>query len=222
MPGFARLTGSYCKTHRKRQGDFQVSIMHGSNDREGEVGEPTRGTTENRLRTRPPGRAADSFSWPDVDLPESLLRVLRRYPSLQRHPHPFVVHFPIVFALAAAFFSLLYLGAGIISFETTAFHCLGAVVLTTPLAMLTGELSRMVNYPQQSKQAFLIERRYSWVLLALSGAAFVWRWLDPAILRNFRWASLAYLLILLTLPVLVTIISFFGGLLTFPLEKGEG
>ena len=196
--------------------------MPGPLDTEEGLGEPTRGEAGKRLRPRPPGEAIDSFRLPDVDLPEPLLGVLRRYPSLQRHPHPFIVHFPIVFALAAAFFSLLYLGAGIISFETTAFHCLGALVLTTPLAMLTGELSRMVNYPQQSKQAFLIERRYSWLLLALSSAAFVWRWLDPAILRHFGWASLVYLLILLALPVLVTVISYFGGLLTFPLEKGEG
>ena len=203
------------------KGNFQTSIMHGPFDKEEGLGEPNRGETENRLRPRPLDGAADSYRLRDVDLPEPLLRVLRRYPSLQRHPHPFLVHFPIVFALAAAFFSLLYLGAGVISFETTAFHCLGAAVLTTPLAMLTGELSRMVNYPQEAKQAFLIERRYSWLLLALSSMAFVWRWLDPAILRHFRWASLVYLLMLLALPVLVTVISYFGGLLTFPLEKGE-
>jgi len=185
------------------------------------VNESPPNATKKRPRPRPPGRAPDSVSLPDIDLPEPLLRLLRRYPSLQRHPHPFLVHFPIVFALAAAFFSLLYVGTGVVSFDTTAFHCLGAAVLTIPLSMLTGELSRRVKYAQEPKQAFLIERRYSWLLLALSSVAFGWRWLDPGILRDFRWASLVYLLILLALPVLVTIISYFGGLLTFPLEKGE-
>lgn len=132
-----------------------------------------------------------------------------------------MVHFPIVFTLAAAFFSLLYLLAGVNSFETTAFHCLGAALLTTPLAMLSGELSRRVNYPRESKHTFQIERRYSRVLLTVSGVAFLWRWLDPSILQTFGWTSLVYLALVLSLPFLVTIISYFGGLLTFPLEKEE-
>jgi uncharacterized membrane protein len=189
--------------------------------KEERIDEQSPSETRAGSRPQPKGEKAESFIPSEIDLPEPFLRVLRRYPSLQRHPHPFVVHFPVVFALAAAFFSLLYLGTGVISFDTTAFHCLGAAVLTIPLTMVTGEISRRVNYAQEPKQAFLIERRYSRLLLALSSVAFVWRWLDPAILRNFRWTSLVYLLILLTLPVLVTIISYFGGLLTFPLEKGE-
>jgi uncharacterized membrane protein len=190
----------------------------GKEERSGEL---SPGETEAASRPQPKGREAEPFSPTEVDLPEPLSRVLKRYPSLRRHPHPFLVHFPVVFALTAAFFSLLYLGTGVISFDTTAFHCLGAAVLTIPLTMVTGEISRRVNYAQEPKQAFLIERRYSWVLLALSSVAFVWRWLDPSILRNFRGASLVYLLLLMALPVLVTVISYFGGLLTFPLEKEE-
>lgn len=185
------------------------------------IGEPSRSETEARTKPRLQGREAASFRPTTIALPESLSRLLSRYPSLQRHPHPFIVHFPIVFTLAVAFFSLLYLLAGVASFETTAFHCLGATVFTLPLAILTGELTRRVNYSQEPKQAFRIELRSSYVLLALSGVAFLWRWFDPSILRNFRWASILYLTIILSLPLIATIISYFGGLLTFPLEKEE-
>jgi len=59
------------------------------------------------------------------------------------------------------------------------------------------------------------------LLLVLTLAAFAWRWFDPRILRTFTWLSLIYLLIILALPTLATYISFFGGLLTFPLEEKE-
>jgi uncharacterized membrane protein len=174
-----------------------------------------------RSRPQSRGKSTAVLSPSELAVPEFFCRALQKYPSLRRHPHPFVVHFPIVFFLAAAFFTLVYLPTDSTTFETTAFHCLGAGVLSLPPAMLTGELTRRVNYPQEPIRAFRIEIHYSRLLLALSAGAFLWRWLDPTILKNFRWLSLLYLLLILSLPVLVTIISYFGGLLTFPLEKEE-
>ena len=58
-------------------------------------------------------------------------------------------------------------------------------------------------------------------MLALGAAACLWRGLDPQILQPFRLTSLLYLLIVLALPAIATYISFFGGLLTFPLDKEE-
>jgi uncharacterized membrane protein len=172
-------------------------------------------------RPRPQGRPAVAAILSDPALPGPVIRLLREYPALRRHPHPFVVHFPIVFFLAAAFFTLTYLVTGSPAFEATAFHCLGAGVLSLPAAMFTGEFARRVNYPQEPKPTFRIEIRYSRLLLLLSGTAFLWRWLSPAILQDFRWASVLYLLLIFSLPLLVTIISYYGGLLTFPLEGTE-
>jgi uncharacterized membrane protein len=169
-------------------------------------------------RPKPAGEAA---ALPSGVLPAALDRLLRKYPGLVRHPHAFVVHFPIVFLYSAAFCDLVYLGTGITSLETSAFHFLAAGLLSLPLSMLTGELSRRLSYPQEPVQAFHIEVFYSRLLLVLSLAAFAWRWLDPRVLRNFTWASLIYLLIILALPTLATYISYFGGLLTFPLEQEE-
>jgi uncharacterized membrane protein len=171
-----------------------------------------------RPKPKPDSEAVTS---PLEALPKSLRRILEKYPSVRRHLHSFIVHFPIVFLFSAAMFNLVYLVTGAISFETSAFHFLGAGVLFLPLAMLTGELSRRLNYPKEPLLAFRIEIFYARILLILSLTAFLWRGLDPHVLRNFQWTSLIYLLIILALPVLVTIISFFGGLLTFPLNKAK-
>ena len=153
------------------------------------------------------------------ELPPGMARLLRRHPAWRRHPHPIVVHFTIVYMLSTTFFSLLYLLIQIPSLETTAYYCLGAGLLSTPFTMLTGHLSRRVNYPEAPRRVFFIEIRLSWLLLGTGAAAFLWRTLNPGILQNLGEAGLLYLLLILSLSVIVTIISFFGGLLTFPLEK---
>jgi uncharacterized membrane protein len=180
---------------------------------------PSQGGTGVQPRTRPQDRPIPAFFLSDRAFPEPVTRLLQKYPSLQRHPHPFAVHFPIVFFLAAPFFTLAYLVTGSSAFEATAFHCLGAGVLSLQLAMLTGEFSRRINYPHDSRPTFRIEIRYSRILLLMSSGAFLWRWLYPSVLQNFRWASVFFLLLIFSLPVWVTIISYHGGLLTFPLEK---
>jgi uncharacterized membrane protein len=169
-------------------------------------------------RPKPAGEAA---ALPSGVLPAALERLLKKYPGLARHPHAFIVHFPIVFFYSAAFCDLVYLGTGITSLETSAFHFLGAGLLSLPFSMLTGQISRHLIYPREPDEVFRIEILYSRLLLALSLAAFVWRWLDPGVLRNFGWTGILYLLIILALPAIATYISFFGGLLTFPLEKDE-
>jgi uncharacterized membrane protein len=172
-----------------------------------------------RHNTRRPKPGGEGPVLPAGGRPEFLARLLKKYPGLARHPHPFAVHFPIVFFYAAALFDLVYLGTQIASLETSAFHFLGAGLLFLPLTMLTGEISRRLYYSREPRQAFHIEIFYSRILLALSLAAFAWRWFEPRILHDFRGPSLCFLLIVLALPVIATIISYFGGLLTFPLDR---
>jgi len=170
-----------------------------------------------------PKPAVQAASIPAGVLPGPLERLLKKYPGLVRHPHAFVVHFPIVFFYSAAFCDLVYLATGLTSLETSALHFLAAGLVSLPFSMLTGQISRRLSYPQEPDQTFHIEIFYSRLMLILSLAAFVWRWLTPRILLTFTWLSLVYLLIILALPALATYISFFGGLLTFPLEKeGDG
>jgi uncharacterized membrane protein len=171
--------------------------------------------------THRPKSAVKAPALPEGVLPALLERLLKKYPGLVRHPHAFIVHFPIVFFYSAAFCDLVYLATGVTSLETSAFHFLGAGLVSLPFSMLTGTISRRLTYPHEPDQVFHIEIFNSRLMLLLSIAAFVWRWLDPRILNPFTWLSLLYLLIILALPALATYISFFGGLLTFPLEGEE-
>jgi uncharacterized membrane protein len=163
--------------------------------------------------------SAPAFDPSQDNLPAFLVRLLQAYPYLQRHPHPFLVHFSIVFIYAAAFLSLLFLVGGPIALEISAFYCVGAGLIFLPPVMLTGELTRRINYSRKPKQLFDIEIRYSWSLLILWAGIFIWRWFDASILQDFGWLSLLYMLLLFVGVVIVTIISFHGGMLTFPLEK---
>ena len=152
-------------------------------------------------------------------MPAMLSRLLARFPMLRRHPHPMTVHFPIVSAIFAAVFNLLYLYTGIASFESTALNCLGAGLLFTPVAMTTGYFTWWLNYEARPLKAVMIKQALSWLLLGLEIAAFVWRLAVPDILVPFRSASVLYLICILSFIPLVSAIGWFGASLTFPIEK---
>ena len=97
----------------------------------------------------------------DRSLPEPLERLLERFPVLRRHPHPMVVHFPIVFAISPVLFYLLYRITGAVAFEATAFHCLGAGLLFCVPAILTGFLTWWLNYQARPLRPVLIKIRFS-------------------------------------------------------------
>ncbi len=155
-------------------------------------------------------------------LPGWLSRLLVRFPPLRRHPHPLIAHFPIVFFLGASFFNLAYLASGLKSLETAAFHFLGGGVLSMPAAIASGLFTRWLNFPELAGDRIIArEKRLSWVLLVVAGTALVMRGLNPEILGELRGPGLIYLILTLAVTPLVTIISFFGGMLTYPLEEEE-
>jgi predicted heme/steroid binding protein/uncharacterized membrane protein len=148
---------------------------------------------------------------------EFWLRVLKRLPLLRRHPHPMLVHFPIVFMIATTVFTLLYLVTGVKSFEVTGFHCLGGGVLFTPVAMATGAFTWWLNYEAQFFRPVVIKLVLSPILLLVGAGAFAWRLLNPEILASLsHWPSLVYLALICSLTPLVGIIGACGAELTFP------
>jgi len=152
-------------------------------------------------------------------MPKFLSRLLARYPILRRHPHPMLVHFPIVFMFAAPLFNILYLITGIPSFELTAVHCMGGGILFTPLAILTGWFTWWLNYLAKPMRPVTIKIRFSILLMAVSISAFVWRIWDPGILTSFSGRSIFYFVLILSLIPIVTVIGWFGAKLTFPLAE---
>jgi predicted heme/steroid binding protein/uncharacterized membrane protein len=151
-------------------------------------------------------------------MPKLLSRLLVRYPILSRHPHPMVVHFPIVFMYSAGLFNFLYLISGIRSFEVTAMHCLGGGILFTPVAMLTGWFTWWLNYLARPMRPVTLKIRFSILLMVASVGAFIWRIWDPGILLSFTGRSIFYFLLILSLIPIVTVTGWFGATLTFPLK----
>ncbi len=155
---------------------------------------------------------------PEVAMPAFLEALITRFPFLRRHPHPMTVHFPIVFMFSTAVFSLLYLITGGQAFETTAFHCLGAGVLFNIVGISTGYYTWWLNYFAQPLRAVAIKQKLTTILLLVSIVAFVWRLVDPAILR-LGGVGVLYCLLVFSLIPLITVIGWFGASLTFPVEK---
>jgi uncharacterized membrane protein len=147
-----------------------------------------------------------------------LSRLFHYFPLLRRHPHPMVVHFPMVFMVSTTGFAILFLLTGNPSFELTAWYCLWGGVLFTPLAILTGLLTWWVNYEAEFLRQVIIKLILSPLLFLLGMAVLIWRYLNPEILVLWEPLSYLYLGCLLTLTVLVISIGWFGGTLVFPLD----
>ncbi len=155
----------------------------------------------------------------DVAMPYILSRLLGKFPMLRRHPHPMTVHFPIAFMFGATLFAILYLITGITAFDTTVFHCLGAGLFFTLVAMATGWYTWWLNYGSHRLRAVQIKKRASIALAGIAGAGLVLRAAVPDILLDFRGISILYLAIVFLVFLLVTIIGWYGASLTFPVEK---
>lgn len=203
--------GVHMKRHRAGGDltDEMSAAPHGDEvlervERVGTLKQPEKGEEEREGDERLPGFAAS---------------LLETFPSLRRHPHPMVVHFPIVFAISAALFSLLYLATGVGSFETTALHSLGASVLFTPVAYGTGWFTWWLNYGGHPMKPVTIKKTCTILLFAVQAGALTWRLISPEVLTTFRDLSFVYLVLLLTFIPLVAINGWYGGNLVFPEGK---
>ncbi|MGD0274785.1 MAG: DUF2231 domain-containing protein [Syntrophales bacterium] len=152
-------------------------------------------------------------------LPGFLEVALNRFPFLRRHPHPMLVHFPIVFMISPAFFSILYFITHIKSFETTTFQCLATGILFSIPAIFTGFFTWWVNYQAKPMLPIKIKIFFSILLMAVSVAAFIWRVLSPDLSGPLDKEGTIYFILIFSLFPIVTVISWYGATLTFPLEK---
>jgi uncharacterized membrane protein len=116
-------------------------------------------------------------------------------------------------------FNILYIATGIKAFEVTALHCVGAGILFTPVAIVTGLYTWWLNYLARPVKAVAIKQRISVILLVLQVIVFLWRLKVPHILASLNAGSAIYFVLVLSLLPLVTIIGWYGAKLTFPIEK---
>ena len=156
---------------------------------------------------------------PSRPMPTFLASLLGKIPFLKRHPHPMLVHFPIVFSITPGLFALLYLITGVKAFETTSFHLVGAAVLFTPLAVITGFFTWWLNYLSKASRPVTIKIVFSIALYGVHILCFVWRLINPELLKFVNVAGVLYLLLLLSMIPLVSIVGWFGASMTFPIEN---
>jgi len=148
-------------------------------------------------------------------LPSMLQNFLQKFPMARRHPHPMIVHFPLAFLMASSLFVLLHLLFKNPSFETTSFYLLILGVIASPFAMATGVLTWWINY--RLKLTLFVRRKiqFSILLLVLEIVLISWRSSQSQVFN-----PLYFVLVILLTPI-VSLLGYYGGQMTFPLEKAD-
>jgi predicted heme/steroid binding protein/uncharacterized membrane protein len=154
-------------------------------------------------------------------LPGFLERFFARHPFFERHPHPLTVHFPVAFFVAVPIFSILFLLTDVRAFELTAFYLTGAGALMSLVAIPTGFLTWWVNYMSRPMKPVLIKIVLSIVLFVVGVIAFVWRLAEPDVMLNLTGINVVYFILHIALAGIVTVIGWYGGILTMPLPEKE-
>jgi len=152
----------------------------------------------------------------DAHIPDFLLAVYEKVPMLRRHPHPMTVHFPIAFMILFPILNILFLLTGNESFETSAFHILVAGLVFSPIAMITGPYNWWINYASKWSKIIAVKIFGSIILILLLLTLFMWRLLFPDIMLEPSGARIIYMLLCLTLPIVVTVLGWYGAKMTFP------
>lgn len=167
------------------------------------------------------GTYEEREEYPRKGLKAAINSWLDAHPFFRRHPHPAVVHLPIGVSAALILFECAALLTGSPATEWAALLCLIVAVLSLPPAMITGYFTWWMNYDAIASRTILRKRRLAWMALALGLCAVVWRGMlseNPVELTDFR--VIIYLAAVLSFSVVVAVIGFLGGTLTFPYEKG--
>lgn len=159
-------------------------------------------------------RASDERKMPGI-----LSWIFNRFPLLKRHPHPFIVHFPIVLLVIGPLFTALYLITGTKSFELTSFHCFAVGLLFILGAIPSGLLTWWVNYSAHLFRPVVLKIILSPILFVMGLVVFIWRYKNPFILEQVTSWDFLYLFLLFLMAPLVLTIGWFGATMTFPIHE---
>ncbi len=143
---------------------------------------------------------------------------LVRHPFFRRHPHPSIVHLPVGLLVTAPVLLFVSLATDSPRTEWAAACCLLAALVSMPGAMVTGYFAWWVNYECAESRIISAKRRLAWISLVVAAAAVAVRasLADPLMLSDFR--VIVYVAAVICLSVLVGLLGFLGGKLTFPYE----
>jgi predicted heme/steroid binding protein/uncharacterized membrane protein len=146
-------------------------------------------------------------------IPQFLVTLITRYPILRRHPHPFLVHFPLVFLFGGALFILLHLfRPQLANFEKAAFLMLIMGVIFTPPAIVTGLWTWWIVYSLRVSPPILAKMILSIILLLAEIISLLLRIGHPFEKTVKGWV---YLALMLFLAADGLTIGYFGGVITY-------
>ena len=150
-------------------------------------------------------------------LPSFLQGLLEKFPIARRHPHPVMVHFPVAFLTASSLFAVLYLFFKRPTFESTSFYLLLLGSIASPFAIITGLLTWWVNYGLKLSRLIKRKIELSILLLFLEAILVVWRSSRAEVFSQSM--PLLYLVLIVILTPGVLLLGYYGGQMTFPVEK---
>jgi predicted heme/steroid binding protein/uncharacterized membrane protein len=146
-------------------------------------------------------------------VPSFLLNLIRDYPILRRHPHPFIVHFPMVFLSGGALFMLLHLmRPKMAPFEQMAFVMLILGIIFTPPAIVSGLWSWWIVYNLEVEPEILYKIVLAILLLLTEVACLLLRIGHP-FEKNARGWTYFGLMFFIAADALAT--GYFGGKLVY-------
>lgn len=158
----------------------------------------------------------------DERIPKWLSNLIEKHPSLKRHPHPILVHFPLAFMIGAGLFAFLYALFGVKSFDTTTFDLIVAGLVFSAFAIASGFFTWYLNYMSKPIKAVIVKIVFSFILDADAVILIWWHSVDPNILLNVRIFSfeswIFFVMVLLLVPFAMTI-GYYGGELVFPTKS---
>ncbi len=143
---------------------------------------------------------------------------LVRHPFFRRHPHPAIVHIPVGLLSTAPVLLFLSFATGSLRTEWAALCCVLGAVVSIPAAIATGYLTWWVNYECRPSPIILAKRRLAWSALIMGAVTVALRYFtpDPLMLGDFR--VILYVGGVTGISLLVGLVGFLGGKLTFPYE----
>ena len=146
-------------------------------------------------------------------IPQFLVTLITRYPILRRHPHPFLVHFPMVFLFGGALFILLHLfRPQLANFEKAAFLMLIMGIIFTPPAIVSGLWTWWIAYSLRVSPQILAKMILAIVLLLTEIVSLLLRIGHPFERTVRGWV---YLALILFLAADGLTIGYFGGVITY-------
>ena len=146
-------------------------------------------------------------------LPSFIQNLLQQFPMARRHPHPVLVHFPIAFLIGSSLFVLLHLLWPNPHFEMTGFYLLILGALASPFGMASGLFTWWVNYRLKPSRIIKRKIQLSALLLVFEIILVYWRSCRPDL------SSPVYILMMLLLTPIVFLLGYYGGQMTFPVER---